>query len=116
MTTQADLIKQAKHAYIISLNEPRDGMSAHRYAIYVDGKDNQLSILWPSDCNLGKGFKDKLPYQKYTTKKMYPAFHFALSGCGYDKTHALACDSLREINPNIIVERLQGYSPSRVSM
>lgn len=113
--TQAELIKQAKHAYLITLNNPRDGMGKLRYAIYVSGPDG-LSVLWPSDSENGAKFKDRLPYQCYTSKRQYPAFHFALGGCGYSKSHALATEVLREINPDIIVETLQGWSPSRVSM
>ena len=113
--TQVELIKQAKHAYLVTLNNPRDGMSRLRYAIYVDG-ENGLSVVWPSDSSMGKGFKDRLPYQCYTTKKQYPAFHFALGGCGYCKNHALATEVLRKINPEIIVETITGWSPSRVSM
>ena len=113
--TQTEEIKAASRAYLMTLNNPRDGMSKLRFAIYLDGKDG-LSVLWPSDSENGKGFKDKLPYQCWTTKRQYPAFHFALSGCGYSKTHALATEVLRKINPKIIVEEISGYSPSRVSM
>lgn len=113
--TQAELIKQARRAYLITLNNPRDGMGKLRYAIYVDGPEG-LSVLWPSDSDKGKGFKDRLPYQCYTQKRQYPAFHFALAGCGYSKNHALATEVLRKINPEIIVETITGWSPSRVSM
>lgn len=109
---QQDLIRKAKRAYLITLNEPRDGMSALRLAVYLEAGEG-LSILWPQ-CKYENDkpiFSDLLPYQVHTERRNYPAFHFSLSGCGYSKSFEIS-SMLKRINPSIEVFTLSGFSPS----
>lgn len=100
---------EAKRAYIIPLNNPRDAMSTHRFSVYLDA-GNGLEVLWPVS-DLDK--ENLLRHQAYSRRRTYPAYHFALSGCGYSKEYEIASD-LHLINPNIDVFELNGHSPSLV--
>jgi hypothetical protein len=99
--TQKEQIQKATHAYLLELNKLRDAMNTLRIEVklIIDG---ELVRLWPSDSHLGKKSKELLPDQVYSTRKQYPAFHFALSGCGYSKQNEVA-NTLTRINPNIKV-------------
>ncbi len=110
MKTQKEQIQAARRAYLITLNDPRDGMSALRFAVYLDAGQG-LEILWPSDSQAGKKSKELLPGQVYTEKRKYPAFHFSFSGCGYSKSNEIRA-TLEEINKNIRVYTLGGLMPS----
>jgi hypothetical protein len=110
METQKEQIKKAKRAYLMTLNDPRDGMSALRFAVYLDAGSG-LDILWPSDSHEGKKSKELLHRQVYTEKRKYPAFHFSLSGCGYSKSNEIRSE-LEKINPSIKVYTLGGSMPS----
>lgn len=117
MKTQKEIIEKGVSAYIIELSSSDNSMGTTvRYSIYVQDKEGNLTVLWASDSEKGKNFNDKLPYQVYSTNKKYPAFHFKLNGCGYSKTHSLATDVLRDINPDIKVYILTGWMPSPVSL
>ncbi len=110
MKTQEEQIKQAKRAYLMTLNDPRDGMSALKFSVYLDS-GNGLDVLWPSDSQEGKKSKQMLSGQVYTQNRKYPAFHFSLSGCGYSKSNEISME-LRRINPKIEVFVLGGAMPS----
>ena len=113
MKTQKEQIMEAKQAYIMQLNEPRDGMSAARFAVYL-ARPNGLQVLWPSDSDKGKKSAELLHCQCYTSRRTYPAYHFSLSGCGYSKTYEIA-EVLKKINPDIEVYSIGGYQPSLIS-
>jgi hypothetical protein len=108
--TQKEQIKAAKTAYIMPINSPRDGMGTHRFSVHLCVK-NQLEVLWPEDNHEGKKSKEMLPSQVYSTRKTYPAYHFALGGCGYSKTYQIKSE-LQQINKNLIVFTIDGWSPS----
>lgn len=110
MKTQRERILEARRAYLITLNNPRDGMSALRFAVYLDAGKG-LDVLWPSDSHLGKRSKELLHGQVYTENRRYPAFHFSFSGCGYSKSNSIA-QELARINPDIDVFTLGGAMPS----
>ena len=107
---QQDQIKSAKRAYLMRLNSPRDGMSKLRFAVYLDS-GNGLSCLWPSDSQAGKKSKEMLHHQVYTDNRKWPAFHFALGGCGYSKSDSIR-QTLNAINPALKVEVISGWMPS----
>lgn len=112
MQTQIDQIKAACRAYLVPLNTPRDAMHTWRWACYLDfGTGGELSILWPHDPD--DKLTQRLPHQVYSKRRQYPAFHFALAGCGYSKTYEIAC-TLQAINPRIDVYELGGAYPSLV--
>lgn len=113
MKTQKEQITESKQAYIMSLNEPRDGMSAARFAVYLS-RHNGMQVLWPSDSEKGKKSEELLHCQCYTSRRTLPAFHFSLSGCGYSKTYEIA-EALKKINPEIEVYSINGYSPSLIA-
>ena len=108
--TQQEQVKNAKRAYLMRLNSPKDGMSALRFAVYLDS-GNGLKCLWPSDSHVGKKSKELLHNQVYTDKRNYPAFHFALSGCGYSKSDTIR-QTLNAINPELKVEVISAWNPS----
>lgn len=111
VNAQVEAIKGAKRAYLTVLNDPKDGMSALRFAVYLDGLGG-LQVLWPADSH--KGSKaGLLPHQVYSKNRKYPAFHFSLKGCGYSKAYEIKT-TLTEINPEIRVYTLTGGSPSEV--
>lgn len=110
MKTQKEQIQGAKRAYLMTLNSPRDGMGALRFAVYLDN-GRGLSILWPSDSQEGAKSKELLHCQVYSRRRGYPAFHFSLSGCGYSKSNEIA-QELARINPDIDVFTLGGAMPS----
>lgn len=110
MKTQQEQIKEANRAYLMTLNTPKDGMGALRFAVYLDSGYG-LSVLWPSDSQEGKKSKELLPSQVYTQSRNYPAFHFSLSGCGYSKSNEIE-QELRKVNPSIQVYTLGGAMPS----
>lgn len=110
MKTQTEQIKKSKNAYLITLNNPRDGMSTLRFSVYLDNGEG-LQILWPSDSEKGKKSKELLHGQVYTERGSYPAYHFAFSGCGYSKSNEIRIQ-LQRINPSIKVYSLNGYMPS----
>lgn len=99
--TQQEQIKQATHAYLTELNKLRDAMHTLRIEVnlIIDG---ELVRLWPSDSHLGKKSAELLPDQVYSTRRQYPAYHFALSGCGYSKQNEVA-NTLTRINPSLKV-------------
>lgn len=107
--TQRDKIKAAKRAYIMPV-----GPSWSRFTIYVDA-GNGLDVLWPEDSHLGRKFKDKLNYQRYSERKGAPAYSFVLSGTGYSKVYGLT-QMLLEVNPDLDVSKLDpGWSPGTPS-
>lgn len=110
MNKQVEQIKQAKRAYLMTLNDPRDGMSALRFAVYLD-TGNGLEVLWPGDSQSGKKSKELLHGQVYSTNRKYPAFHFSFSGCGYSKSNEIRAE-LERYNPAIEVYCIGGFSPS----
>ena len=110
--TQQEKIKQAKRAYLITLNTPKDGMGTLRFAVYLDASEG-LEVLWPSDSHDGKKSKELLHGQVYSILKQYPAFHFAFGGCGYSKSNEIRSE-LERINPEIKVYSLSGGTPSNV--
>jgi len=110
MKTQKENIMLASKAYLVTLNEPRDGMSALRFAVYLL-INNELEVLWPSDSQEGKKSKELLNGQVYTQNRKYPAFHFSFSGCGYSKSNEIA-STLKSINSKIEVYTLNGAMPS----
>lgn len=115
MKTQEQQIREALRAYIIQLNDPKDGMSWVRYSVYLDS-GNGLEVLWPGDCHLeGSGSKELIADQVYSNNQKYPAYHFKLGGCGYSKTHQIGL-TLRAINPTIEVSTLNGTSPDRIAL
>jgi hypothetical protein len=115
MKTQEEIIKAAKRAYIVHLSRANSGM-CDRFAIYYEGEDRELDVLWPHDSDKGKS-ASLLPFQVYSKRENLPAYHFRVGGCGFDKCHALATKTLRAINPAIEVLKLgSGWSPSRVSV
>lgn len=117
VTTQTEQIRASNRAYIIPLNEPRDGMGTHRYQVYLL-RDGALRVLWPSDNHEGKKSKELLNSQVWKSRPAdgpdrYPAYHFALRGCGYSKTHEIAME-LKQSNPELVVETLTGWMPGSV--
>ena len=112
MKSQVEQIRNAERAYLMPLNNPRDGMSTHRYQVYLL-TGNGLEVLWPWEID---GKRDRLlPGQVHSNRDQYPMFHFALSGYGYSKIHEIG-ETLRRINPKIkSVERISGWSPSHYS-
>ena len=109
--TQRELIKTAKRAYIMTLAVSK-GAGADRFSIYVETNEG-LQILWPSDSPEGKKAKDLLPHQTFSAREKYPAFHFALSGCGYSKGDEIA-EMLRQINPDMAVYSINGWAPMSI--
>lgn len=107
--TQRELIKTATRAYIMTLAVSK-GAGADRFSVYVETREG-LQILWPSDCHELTKAKDLLTYQTFSAREKYPAFHFALSGCGYSKKHEIG-EMLRKINPDIEVYSIDGWAPS----
>lgn len=105
-STQKDMIKAAKRAYILTLSQA--DMTA-RFAIYLDSGQG-LEVLWPTDSHKSKDW-DLLPLQVHSRMTQYPAFHFRLNGCGYSKTYELQT-MLKDINPDIDVRCINGWSPS----
>ena len=113
-------IKRASFAYIVQLNDPRDAMHAHRYAVYLAERDCELEILWPQASDDPKAAKKEaeeagLYSLTHSKREKYPAYHLALSGCGYSKTHDVAMQ-IAKTNPAIEVYVLNGGSPSRVAV
>ena len=115
MKTQKELLASAKQLYILPLSRAKSGM-CDRYQVYCL-TDDGLQVLWPSDCQLGKDAKDKLPNQVWTNNKRLPAFHFRLNGCGYSKTFEIKSDLARVLeldSQSLKAETLTGWSPSHV--
>jgi len=115
MKSQIEQIKSAERAYMITMNDPRDGMSALRFSVYLDDGGG-LDVLWPrllEERGEKRGKKDLLPGQVYSKLRKYPAFHFSLSGCGYNKAHEIGM-TLQEINPEIDVYEMNGHMPSLI--
>lgn len=110
MKTIKEQIQESDRFYAILLNQPRDGMSKCRYQIYrvFEGR---LEVLWPGDSDKGKSSKELLPHMVYSKQRQYPAFHWALGGCGYSKLHEMR-EILQHINPNATLEALSGWMPS----
>jgi len=112
--TQKEQIKEAKQAFLMLVNNPKYGDSIFRYAVYLQNEHNELVILWPVDSHDNKLVKKELlPHQVHSSRKDYPAFHFALGGCGYSKSDELG-SVLQQINPDLTVWLLQGYMPTLV--
>jgi len=110
--TQTQQLKAAKRAYIFNLTPNAKGMTS-RFSIYLDD-GNGLEILWPNyDERGGSGKRDLLPDQVYSNRRTLPAYHFSLNGYGYSKEDTLR-RMLQEVNPDIEVHSLSGYSPSLV--
>jgi hypothetical protein len=108
--TQKEQLQNAKRAYIMALNDPKDAMSTQRFSVYLDN-GNGLDILWPSDSHEGKKSKELLGHQIYTTNRKYPAYHWALSGCGYSKTNEIKRE-LQTVNKALEVFTISGWIPS----
>ena len=112
MKSQLEQIRNAERAYIMPLNHPRDGMSTHRFQVYLMSPDG-LDVLWPHSEENGKREK-LLAGQVFSKRDAYPTFHFALAGCGYSKTYDIG-ETLRRINPKLKVEVINGWSPSNAN-
>ena len=110
MKTQIEQVKESKNAYLITLNDPRDGMSTLRFAVYLDNGKG-LEVLWPSDSHEGKKSKELIHGQVFSENRRYPAFHFAFGGCGYSKSNEIRSE-LQRINKDIKVYTLNGGCPS----
>jgi len=111
--TQLEQLKEAKRAYLLPLNQPRDGMLTKRFSVYLETKSG-LTILWPSD-NHKKKSKELLFNQVYSKRPKYPAYHFALNGCGYYKALEIAKTLKRACNrKDLEVYELHGGMPSLI--
>jgi len=108
-TQQHEQIKAAKRAYILTLSQPKDSMSTARYQVYLDD-GNGLEVLWPSDSHLGKASKELFGSQVYSKRATLPAYHFALSGCGFSKVYQIKIE-LQQFNKDLEVLTLSGWSP-----
>ncbi len=105
MKSQIDLIKSASVAYLVDLN-PR-GNSTRRYAVYLEvPKEKALCVLWPEHYENGKHEK-LLPHQTFSKRTQYPAYHFRITGYGFNKDLEMQI-MLRQVNPNIKVYGLFG--------
>lgn len=109
MSSQHEQIKAARHAYILPLSDTR-------FAIYLQRDGKPLEILWPhNEVELGREKKAAtLPHQTFSRIEKYPAFHFHLTGYGYSKSYELEL-MLKGINPEITVNKIQGWQPSSAS-
>lgn len=118
MTTQLEQLKKAIRCYIITLSERSNSM-IDRYQVYTQDKNGNLDVLWPNlyDKDGKECTPDYLPYQKYSHRKQYPAYHFVVNGCGLDKRHAIAYE-LRKIADNEKLEffHITGHMPSPISL
>lgn len=105
MKTQLELLKEAKKAYLIPVND-----NWSRWSVYVL-HENDLKVIWPKHNGEGK-LEGLLPNQIKSTRKNYPCYHFYFNGGNYSKPYELKT-ILEEINPELQVERIQpGWSPS----
>jgi len=106
MRTQREVLGETLLAYIVPV-----GTSGSRFAVYVQAGSG-LEVLWPSDCDAGAKFKDRLSHQSFTHRDGLPAYTFHLTGYGYSKVTEIAA-ALQRINPGLTVKYLQpGYAPS----
>lgn len=108
-TTQEQQIKEAKRAYVITLNNPATANVTRRFQVYLDTGEG-LNVLWPENAEKGKK-ANLLPTQVYSKLPKYPAYHFAMSGYGYDKLDELRT-MLKVFNPEIEVQAISGWSPN----
>ncbi|MDL2315628.1 hypothetical protein LJC59_00900 [Desulfovibrio sp. OttesenSCG-928-A18] len=115
MRTQIEQIKAAQYAYIMPLSDTRFTI----YLQFVNQGNDLLSILWPvvevSELKPGEQKKAAtLRHQVFSRRDKYPAFHFHLTGYGYSKTYELEL-MLKEINPEITVNKIAGWAPGSTS-
>lgn len=103
LKSQIDQIRSAKRAYIQPLISTQNNVS--RYAVYLDS-GNGLQVLWPW---LDEDKKRLIPGQIASSNEAWPRFHFRFAGCGYSKTNEIKI-ALTEINPQIEVKTLSGYT------
>lgn len=106
MKTQVEQIKAAKRAYVMPINQKHT-----RFCIYLDS-GNGLQAIWPEHTGIGE-HEPLLPYQIYYRNKSgsLPAYHFHLTGYGYDRAYELVT-MLRQINPAItIFDTSPGWTP-----
>lgn len=118
MKTQIEQLKQATRCYIITISERSNSM-IDRYQVYTQKDNEQLQVLWPDlyDSEGKELTPNFLPYQKYSNRRQYPAYHFVVNGCGLDKRHAIAYE-LRKVsgNDNLEFLHITGHSPSPISL
>lgn len=117
--TLSEQIKAATAAYLVPLNHPKDGMATHRFACYLLSSAG-LTVLWPESSDSMSAFKREadeagLYAFVYSKRELYPAYHFALGGCGYSKGHKIAT-LLKRCNSMIEVFELTGGTPSHVAV
>jgi len=109
---QETLLKSAKRAYIILLNNPRYANNTFQYTCYLDmGNGEPLRLLCPAYHEDEK--EHLLPYQEHQNRnKEMPPFLFMLGGCGYSKPTWLAM-AFNGVNPYLPVYELHGYHISQ---
>ena len=106
MENQYTRIKNAKTAYILTLND-----ACTRFQVYLIEND-KLETLWPVNSHLEKK-ADLLQRQIFSNHTRFPAYHFYIPEWGTDRYFILA-KVLKEINTDIEVFALNGVSPSKI--
>jgi len=109
--TQSEQIRKATKAYILGINNPSDGIATHRFSVYLSPLSGSMDILWPQDT---ENKSELISGQIHSKRKHYPAFHFALNGCGYSKEYEIAT-TLKNINPSLKVYSISGHSPRLIA-
>lgn len=81
-----------------------------RLALY-EMAGNEMRVIWPTDCHLGKRANYLLPFQVWSERKNLPAFHFLIQGYGFDKLIEIADGLSRKWDRPVRILKLNGGSP-----